>query len=92
MTQKSAVLPRCFIRKKVFGPPPLSHNNYTGNVGLAISGYIDLNSTCDLDHISYWILCFSVVVAFTIIFSAIFIICPIFWVEGTLGSEGLTSA
>jgi len=57
------------IRKKVFGPPPFIHKNYFGNVGLAISGDIDLNFTYDLDHISYRILCFSVVVAFTINFS-----------------------
>jgi hypothetical protein len=57
------------IRKKVFGPPLLIHKNYFGNVGLAISGDIVLNFTYDLDHILHWILCFSVVVAFTINFS-----------------------
>lgn len=79
------------IKKKVFGLPPLSHKNYFGNVGLAISGDIDLNCTCDLYHISYRILCFSVV-AFTInFFFATSIFCSIFSVPGTLGSEGLTN-
>jgi hypothetical protein len=63
--------PSIWIRKKVFGPPPIIHKNYFGNVGLVISGNIDLNWTYDLDHISYRILCFSVAVAITINFFAI---------------------
>ena len=74
------------IRKKVFGPPPLIHNNYTGNVGLQIWVILTLIVPVTWTTFRIEFCVFPLLWPLRLIFSpAISIICPIFCVQGHFG-------